>query len=561
MQVINATLPMLKCKKLVIGFEGENQRTQVRIDASPIFAEYPSATPSLTIRPVLSAAYPVLVERDGDEVVWDIVAGNLAINGDAEMQLTFQTGDVICKTCIGKIHVRRSLQVTGDMPDPVAQWIDDANAKLHEVDVQIVELEGMVNTATDAATRAEQSASTASTAAEQAAGSTATATEKATEATNAATTATAKAAEAEQSAQAAQVDYTALSEEVTDLKSSLVLVQANQPIEAVNKLWVDSDTVTETEVPTMDEFNGLNSAVNSKLDAPETAGTNGQVLTSDGQGGQSWETPSGGGAVQDVQVNGESVMQDGVANVPVATKPLLPNKPGAFGVVRIGNFGVTTYNNTLCIDTPTDAMLKQGTTRDRAVTVFCQEKATFYGLAKAAGSDEKNSTLPVGQYTEAAKSAILKMIGADRAFELIKEYTVDSDISATSPLEINTDINGESFELDALNVFIDVPKSSGTTMNGSLKVMKNGLSKDIGLRFNNFAHASYEMLNIVSFSLARYGIVTADIKSQINSANSIYTGVLKITSDDIESDYAYSLILRDNVIPAGTVIKIYGHRI
>lgn len=30
---------------------------------------------------------------------------------------------------------------------------------------------------------------------------------------------------------------------------------------------------------------------NSKLDAPETAGTSGQVLKSDGQGGQSWETP------------------------------------------------------------------------------------------------------------------------------------------------------------------------------------------------------------------------------------------------------------------------------
>ena len=34
--------------------------------------------------------------------------------------------------------------------------------------------------------------------------------------------------------------------------------------------------------------------VSGKLDAPSTAGTAGQVLTSDGQGGQSWQTPSGG---------------------------------------------------------------------------------------------------------------------------------------------------------------------------------------------------------------------------------------------------------------------------
>lgn len=37
--------------------------------------------------------------------------------------------------------------------------------------------------------------------------------------------------------------------------NALVLVQDTQPSEAANKLWVDSDTVTETEVPTMKEFN------------------------------------------------------------------------------------------------------------------------------------------------------------------------------------------------------------------------------------------------------------------------------------------------------------------
>ena len=38
--------------------------------------------------------------------------------------------------------------------------------------------------------------------------------------------------------------------------------------------------------------------------------------------------------------------------------------------------------------------------------------ATFYGLAKAAGHDEKDSTLPVGTYTEDAKSAISDMLNA-----------------------------------------------------------------------------------------------------------------------------------------------------
>ena len=41
----------------------------------------------------------------------------------------------------------------------------------------------------------------------------------------------------------------------------------------------------------------LNGDLNGKLDAPSTAGTSGQVLTSDGQGGQSWQTPQSGGSV------------------------------------------------------------------------------------------------------------------------------------------------------------------------------------------------------------------------------------------------------------------------
>lgn len=47
---------------------------------------------------------------------------------------------------------------------------------------------------------------------------------------------------------------------------------------------------------------------------PSTAGTSGQVLTSDGQGGQYWQTPTS--AVSDVTVGGTSVVTNGVAAVP-----------------------------------------------------------------------------------------------------------------------------------------------------------------------------------------------------------------------------------------------------
>lgn len=61
----------------------------------------------------------------------------------------------------------------------------------------------------------------------------------------------------------------------------------------------------------------VDTALQDKLDAPSTAGTSGQVLTSDGQGGQSWQTPQsgGGGTATDVQVNGTSITSNNVANI------------------------------------------------------------------------------------------------------------------------------------------------------------------------------------------------------------------------------------------------------
>lgn len=55
-------------------------------------------------------------------------------------------------------------------------------------------------------------------------------------------------------------------------------------------------------------------AINDKLTKPATDGTAGQVLTSDGEGGQSWQTPSGG-TVTDVQEDGTSILSSGVANI------------------------------------------------------------------------------------------------------------------------------------------------------------------------------------------------------------------------------------------------------
>ena len=147
MRVINVSLNELETKVLMIGFEGENQITQVRIDAAEILTDHPNATPTLIAKPLFGFAYPVIVTKEGTDVVWEIDNSVLSFHGDGEIQLTFTEGTVIAKSYVGRIRIKRSLAVNGEAPDPIETWEQAATAKLAEVDAQIGELEDMVEAA------------------------------------------------------------------------------------------------------------------------------------------------------------------------------------------------------------------------------------------------------------------------------------------------------------------------------------------------------------------------------------------------------------------------------
>lgn len=113
----------LKNVKICIGYVGENKHTQVRIDCSSAFAEYPGATPALAIRPPRGGIYPAVIDQDGDTVVWTVTNGDLLFKGDGELQFSFIQGEVIEKTFIGKFEVLRSIITTANAPDGVAEWL------------------------------------------------------------------------------------------------------------------------------------------------------------------------------------------------------------------------------------------------------------------------------------------------------------------------------------------------------------------------------------------------------------------------------------------------------
>ena len=110
----------------------------------------------------------------------------------------------------------------------------------------------------------------------------------------------------------------------------------------------------------------------------------------------------------DVQINGTSITENGVANIPIGGENL--------GVVKINSDkGIQISKDGTLLINPTLGAAKYGDEAYKPIVPYIQHYSTFYGLAKAAGHDEKASTLPVGQYTDEAKTAIQTMLGVDTA--------------------------------------------------------------------------------------------------------------------------------------------------
>lgn len=152
------------------------------------------------------------------------------------------------------------------------------------------------------------------------------------------------------------------------------------------------------------------------------------------------ETSVGEGFPHDVQVNGVSIVSNGIANVPRASVT-------QDGVVRIAGYGLkwgsSGLSNYVVIDKASDDSIKQSSTTNYGlyypIVPANQHQAAFYGLAKAAGADEKNSTLPVGQYTDTAKAAIRSMIGAAATNDISQNVTdLTNDAHFTSASFVGT---------------------------------------------------------------------------------------------------------------------------
>lgn len=164
--------------------------------------------------------------------------------------------------------------------------------------------------------------------------------------------------------------------------------------------------------------------------------------------------PSEDEVVTDVQIDGTSIVSNGVAEIPIASASQL-------GLVRANaNYGTAlNASGMMQIATANSTQIKNGDYsvygNYKPVPITRQHESVFYGLAKAAGSDEKDSTLPVGQYTDSAQTAIKQMLGVKDDYD-----SLVVEVSGTDPV-----ITGKAsyrYNCGELYTLTITPPTSGT---------------------------------------------------------------------------------------------------
>lgn len=109
----------------------------------------------------------------------------------------------------------------------------------------------------------------------------------------------------------------------------------------------------------------------------------------------------------DIQINGTSIVSNGVANIPEAGSE-------TYGVLKTGYSTSGLQKDTggyLKIYPATSDNIKAGTEAYRPIVPYHQHETVFYGLAKVAGdTTQTSSSNTVGNYTEIAKSKISEML-------------------------------------------------------------------------------------------------------------------------------------------------------
>ena len=132
-RIQKVSLNNLQSKTLDLGYMGEHEHTRIEIDCTEVLWDYPNATASMVVQPPTGDMYPLTPTREDDTIVWLVTDSDVANHGTGSVQITFTNDGEIVKSAIGSTRVRQSIVATGEAPDPIQTWIDQAEETAAEI--------------------------------------------------------------------------------------------------------------------------------------------------------------------------------------------------------------------------------------------------------------------------------------------------------------------------------------------------------------------------------------------------------------------------------------------
>ena len=132
MREIETTIEEFGRSIIDIGRVGEKGVTKLSIDVSSVLSEYPDATASLVVRQPNRKDYPASSTLNGMILEWVIADDEIGARaGSGSIQITVSDGEKVLKSAIAKTSIKPSLSYEkGSVPDPVKNWIEQAQAEL-----------------------------------------------------------------------------------------------------------------------------------------------------------------------------------------------------------------------------------------------------------------------------------------------------------------------------------------------------------------------------------------------------------------------------------------------
>lgn len=145
--------------EIQLGRRGENLATRVIFNVGDWLSEPSGSVQLIHQRPGDEQPYPCAITADGDTVIWDILSADVAIPGRGRAELQYLRGDVCVKSSIFITNTADSLDKAGEVPpDPHKSWVQQVLEAAEGIESGIEKAEEAAQTALGYANAAGEAA-------------------------------------------------------------------------------------------------------------------------------------------------------------------------------------------------------------------------------------------------------------------------------------------------------------------------------------------------------------------------------------------------------------------